>query len=59
MSETRREKVNRVWKDFEELEPDISTERLIEQVVDETGYSHEEVTDLLDTEPEREKEGKG
>ena len=41
-----------VWKGFEEDEPDISTERLIEQTIQATGVSHRRICQALEAELE-------
>ena len=39
-----------VWKGFEDDEPDISTERLIEQTIQATGVSHRRICQSLEAE---------
>lgn len=42
-----REEIIAAWQMFEDIEPDISTERLWAMVMDHTGCEHEEVTAAL------------
>jgi hypothetical protein len=47
----RRRRVKEAWEMFEDAEPDISTERLMAMVADETGEDYGDVAALLFDEP--------